>query len=58
MSRANDLEGERDMGGKHGGQAGQPESPPRPREGAEDADVVAKRHTGPTDPPLSPTHKK
>jgi hypothetical protein len=24
MAKANDLEGERDMGGKHGGQAGMP----------------------------------
>ncbi|WP_192859669.1 hypothetical protein [Bradyrhizobium sp. DOA9] len=38
-----------DMGGKHGGQAGQPRLPPRPHEGEHDEDVVAKRHTGQTD---------
>lgn len=37
------------MGGKHGGQAGQPRLPPRPHEGEHDEDVVAKRHTGQTD---------
>ena len=31
MPRENDLEGKPDMGGKHGGQAGQPKPPPRPR---------------------------
>jgi hypothetical protein len=49
MPRENDLEGDQDMGGKHGGQAGQPKLPPRPREGPRDEDVVAKRHTGQTD---------
>jgi len=49
MSRENDLEGQPDMGGKHGGQKGQPKSPPRPQEGERDEDVVAKRHTGQTD---------
>jgi hypothetical protein len=29
MSEANDLEGQRDMGGKHGGQAGMPKSEAR-----------------------------
>ncbi|MGY4347601.1 hypothetical protein ACVWXM_004068 [Bradyrhizobium sp. GM7.3] len=47
MPRENDLEGKPDMGGKHGGQAGQPKSPPRPRQGERDEDVVAKRHTRP-----------
>jgi hypothetical protein len=49
MSRDNDLVGKPDMGGKHGGQAGQPKPPPRPREGEQDEDVVAKRHSGQTD---------
>ena len=49
MPRENDLEGKADMGGKHGGQAGQPKHPPRPQEGERDGDVVAKRHTGQTD---------
>lgn len=49
MPRENDLEGQQDMGGKHGGQKGQPEPPRRPREGPHDEDVVAKRHTGQTD---------
>ncbi|MCS3891243.1 hypothetical protein M2171_000376 [Bradyrhizobium japonicum USDA 38] len=30
MPRENDLEGKPDMGGKHGGQKGQPKPPPRP----------------------------
>jgi len=58
MSRDNDLEGKPDMGGKHGGQAGQPKPPPRPREGERDGDVVAKRHTGQTDRTSPPTNKK
>lgn len=57
MPRENDLEGRQDMGGKHGGQQGQPKPPPRPRAGEHDADVVAKRHTGQTDraPPKTKT---
>jgi hypothetical protein len=31
------------MGGKQGGQAGMPKSPPRPRGTKRDGDVVAKR---------------
>jgi hypothetical protein len=61
MPRENDLEGKPDMGGKHGGQAGQPKSPSRPREGARDEDVVAKRHTGPVDQTgrkVSPTNPR
>ncbi|WP_426612754.1 hypothetical protein [Bradyrhizobium sp. McL0616] len=62
MPHENDLEGEPDMGGKHGGQAGQPKPPPRPapqdKEGQRDADVVAKRHTGQTDRKFSPTNTK
>jgi hypothetical protein len=33
MSKANDLEGRQDMGGKHGGQAGMP--PPEGKSGAQ-----------------------
>ena len=58
MSSDNDLEGQPDMGGKHGGQQGQPKPPPRPREGERDADVVAKRHTGQTDRRSAQTNKK
>ncbi|WP_157195780.1 hypothetical protein [Bradyrhizobium sp. YR681] len=58
MPRENDLEGKPDMGGKHGGQAGQPKPPPRPREGARDEDVVAKRHTGQTERSSPPTKRK
>jgi hypothetical protein len=54
MPRENDLEGKPDMGGKHGGQKGQPKPPPRPR----DEDVVAKRHTGQTDRTPPPTKQK
>jgi len=46
------------MGGKHGGQKGQPKPPPRPHEGERDTDVVAKRHTGQTDPASPPTKQK
>ncbi|MDE5442901.1 hypothetical protein GWG65_15865 [Bradyrhizobium sp. CSA207] len=53
----NDLEGKSDMGGKHGGQAGQPKLLPRPREHERDEDVVAKRHTGQTDRRVPPTNK-
>ena len=42
MSDKNDLEGKQDMGGKHGGQAGQPKSPPRPKSTERDQDVVHK----------------
>lgn len=61
MPRENDLEGEPDMGGKHGGQSGQPKPPPRPREGPRDEDVVAKRHTRQThqtDRKVSPTNTR
>ncbi|MGY8639252.1 hypothetical protein RAD15_43015 [Bradyrhizobium sp. 14AA] len=58
MPRENDLEGKPDMGGKHGGQAGQPRLPQRPREGRRDEDVVAKRHTGQTDRTPPPTKQK
>ncbi len=46
------------MGGKHGSQAGLPKSPPRPRDGERDEDVVAKRHTGQTDRAVAPTKSK
>ena len=38
--KANDLEGVQDQGGKHGGQAGIPEPPPRP--GSYDAEQNEK----------------
>jgi len=41
--KANELEGRQDMGGKQGGQAGAPKSPPRPRTKENDGDVVPKR---------------
>jgi hypothetical protein len=41
--KTNDLEGQQDMGGKQGGQAGVPKSPPRPAAKESDADVAPKR---------------
>jgi hypothetical protein len=35
-----------------------PASPSRPRQGERDEDVVAKRHTGQTDPNSAPTKPK
>lgn len=55
MPRENDLEGRQHMGGRHGGQAGQPKSPRRPEPGERDGDVVAKRDGGPTMAPAAPT---
>lgn len=43
MSKENDLEGAQDMGGKHGGQAGEPKPAKRPKATERDADVVEKR---------------
>jgi hypothetical protein len=42
-SDANDLEGQQDMGGKHGGQAGMPEPAKKPRATKRDGDVKPKR---------------
>lgn len=42
MPKENNLEGEQDQGGKHGGQAGMPKSPPRPKSTERDEDVVPK----------------
>ncbi|WP_201724173.1 hypothetical protein [Bradyrhizobium centrolobii] len=58
MPCENDLEGQPDTVGKHGGQAGQPKPPPRPRKGPRDQDIVAKRHTGQTDRGPPPTNGK
>jgi len=38
--KANDLEGAQDQGGKHGGQAGMPQPPPRP--GSDEAEQDEK----------------
>jgi hypothetical protein len=48
LPRENDLEGRPDMGGKHGGQAGQPKSPPRPQTDAGDEDVARKQRSNPS----------
>jgi len=37
MPRANDLEGQQDQGGKHGGQAGMPRPQPAPSKELRDA---------------------
>jgi hypothetical protein len=42
MPKENDLEGAQDQGGKHGGQAGVPKPPPRPRSTESDEDVIQK----------------
>jgi len=42
-SKANDLEGGQDTGGKQGGQAGMPKSPKRPHTTERDNDVAPKR---------------
>ena len=42
MPKENDLEGIQDQGGKHGGQAGMPKSPPRPAKSERDPDVVRR----------------
>ncbi len=39
----NDLEGQQDMGGKHGGQAGFPKPTQRPNSTQRDEDVVPRR---------------
>jgi hypothetical protein len=39
MPKENDLEGEQDRGGKHGGQKGMPKPEPKPPHGA-DQDIV------------------
>ena len=43
MSDKNDLEGQQDMGGKHGGQAGMPKPPRKPHATKRDSDVAPKR---------------
>lgn len=40
MPKENDLEGQQDQGGKHGGQAGAPKPTPRPAETDRDKDTV------------------
>jgi hypothetical protein len=54
MPRENDLEGQQDMGGKHGGQKGQPKSPPRPHADPRDGDVAVKRDDGRAESPSTP----
>jgi hypothetical protein len=54
MSDKNDLEGQQDMGGKHGGQAGQPKPPPRPKSNERDEDVV---HKGKKNDRPAPQHR-
>lgn len=52
MPKENDLEGAQDMGGKHGGQAGQPKPPerPDPRQAEQSGDVPAVDRTTKADP--------
>jgi hypothetical protein len=42
LPKENDLEGQQDQGGKHGGQAGMPKSPEPPRKTDRDEDVATK----------------
>jgi hypothetical protein len=58
LPRENDLEGQQDMGGKHGGQAGQPKSPARPQAGPRDEDALPRQGAGQTEPASAPTKKK
>lgn len=44
MPKENDLEGQQDMGGKHGGQRGMPRPAPNPRK--EEADARNKKTVG------------
>jgi hypothetical protein len=46
LPKENDSEGIQDRGGKHGGQAGMPKSPERPRTNDKDQDVVRKEGNG------------
>lgn len=48
MPKENDLEGQQDMGGKHGGQKGMPRPEPDPRKEKGDA----KRRQSPDEPRL------
>jgi hypothetical protein len=49
LPKQNDLEGQQDQGGKHGGQAGMPKSPPPPDTKATDRDEdVVKKQGGRT----------
>jgi hypothetical protein len=49
LPRENDLEGQQDQGGKHGGQAGMPKSPEPPKKTDRDHDVARKdKKQGPT----------
>jgi hypothetical protein len=45
MPRENDLEGQQDQGGKHGGQKGMPKPQAKPAQGANDRDELPKRKT-------------
>jgi len=40
LPKENDLEGQQDQGGKHGGQAGMPRSPQPPKKTDRDEDVA------------------
>jgi hypothetical protein len=42
LPKENDLEGQQDQGGKHGGQAGMPKSPQPPENTDRDEDVARK----------------
>jgi hypothetical protein len=41
MSKENDLEGQQDQGGKHGGQKGMPKPEPKPKD--DQADLLKQR---------------
>jgi hypothetical protein len=43
VSRENDLEGQQDQGGKHGGQAGMPKPVPRPARSPEQGIVLDEK---------------
>ncbi|HEY8335447.1 MAG TPA: hypothetical protein VIQ05_16775 [Tardiphaga sp.] len=49
MPKENDLEGQQDQGGRHGGQKGMPKPEPRPGVETDDGDIVTPKRESSTD---------